>query len=111
MGGVTPYDEAYDMCRRDHGTLARALDRDLERFLGDYVSSQQQNYDKSVFRLSLSPALLQHLVYSMYSVLHLICIKTTYMYIDATEIHNTYVYNAYAAQCVQKSSLSCLLCS
>ena len=49
MGGVTPYDEAYDMCRRDHGTLARALDRDLERFLGDYVSSQQQNYDKSVF--------------------------------------------------------------
>ena len=68
------------MCRRDHGTLARALDRDLERFLGDYVSSQQQNYDKSVFCLSLSPALLQHLVYSMYSVRHLICIKTTYMY-------------------------------
>ena len=46
MGGVTPYSEAYDMCRRDHGTLARALDRDLEKFLGDFVSSQQENYDK-----------------------------------------------------------------
>ena len=48
MGGVTVYDEAYALCRREGGTLARALDRDLERFLGDLVSAQQENSDKWV---------------------------------------------------------------